>query len=398
MKSLGLHIAGIAAVVVAAVLAAYTIGFVVERLARHSPAAARLSQHARVPFRWLVAAIAAGVGVHVFEPAHGGWPVASHVVALCIIGTGAWLLAGLLFVLVESALPRVPTDTADNRRARTLRTQLMVLRRVTVAAVTVLAIGASLMTFHEVRVVGTSVLASAGLVAAVAAFATNALLSNLVAGLQIAFSGSLRLDDVVVVEEEWGRIEEITLTYVVVHLWDDRRLILPTSYFTTQTFENWTHTESQVLGAVMLEVDWEIDIEGLRGALRTLVQDSPLWDGRVAVAQVVDATGGNVTVRALVSAHDAPTLWDLRCLVREGLVVWIREHSAPPLSRAEVRTDLAEVNHTHRVVPHGDDHAPQPDGQYRREASRGDRMFSGDRESRARGEEFSGPNEDEPAQ
>jgi hypothetical protein len=322
--------------------------------------------------------------------------VASHAAALCIIGAGAWMLAALLFVLVESALPRLPTNTADNRHARTVRTQLMVLRRVTVAAVTALAIGAALMTFHEVRVIGTSVLASAGLVAAVAAFATNALLGNVVAGLQIAFSGSLRLDDVVVVQGEWGRIEEITLTYVVVHIWDDRRLILPTSYFTTQTFENWTHTESQLLGEVLLDVDWEIDVAGLRGALRTLVQDSPLWDGRVAVAQVVDATGGSVNIRVLVSAHDAPTLWDLRCLVREGLVVWIREHSTPPRTRAEVRTDLAEVNLTHRVVPHPDhEHQPppEPDGQYRREAAHGDRVFSGDRESRARGEEFSGPSD-----
>jgi small-conductance mechanosensitive channel len=136
-----------------------------------------------------------------------------------------------------------------------MRTQVTVLRRVTVAVVAVLGIGVALLTFREVRLLGTSVLASAGVVAAVAAFATNALLSNVVAGLQIAFSGSLRLEDVVVVESEWGRVEEITLTYVVVHVWDDRRLILPTSYFTTQAFENWTHTESELLGEVQLDVD-----------------------------------------------------------------------------------------------------------------------------------------------
>jgi len=155
----------------------------------------------------------------------------------------AWLVGALLFVLEDSALPRLRTDVEDNRHARTVRTQVMVLRRVTVAVVAILGVGVALTTFREVRLLGTSVIASAGVVAAIAAFATNALLGNVIAGLQIAFSGSLRLDDVVVVEGQWGRVEEITLTYVVVHVWDDRRLILPTSYFTTQVFENWTHTE-----------------------------------------------------------------------------------------------------------------------------------------------------------
>ena len=268
-----------------------------------------------------------------------------------MIGTSAWLLGALLFVLEESALPRLRTDVEDNRHVRAVRTQVMVLRRVTVAVVAILGIGVALTTFREVRLLGTSVIASAGVIAAVAAFATNALLGNVIAGLQIAFSGSLRLDDVVVVEQEWGRVEEITLTYVVVHIWDDRRLILPTSYFTTQVFENWTHTESQLLGEVLLDVDWSIDVDGLRGALRELVEETPLWDGRVAVAQVVDAVGGEVSIRALVSARDAGTLWDLRCLVREGLVKWVRDSGAPPRTRAEVRTDLPELKLTHHVVP-----------------------------------------------
>jgi small-conductance mechanosensitive channel len=387
VNGLGPRIAAVAVVVVAATLVASLVGVAIGRIGRRSPPVALLSGHARVPFRWLAASVAAAAGIHAFERDRGGWPIAGHIAALFVIGASAWLLAALLFVLEESAIPKLPTDVEDNRHARSVRTQLMVLRRVTVAVVAILGLGAALMTFRDVRLIGTSVLASAGVAAAVAAFATNALLGNLIAGVQIAFSGSMRLDDVVVVEEEWGRIEEITLTYVVVHVWDDRRLILPTSYFTTQVFENWTHTESQLLGEVLLDVDWEIDVEGLRGALRTLVDDSPLWDERVAVAQVVDATGGGVTIRVLVSAHDAPTLWDLRCLVREGLVVWIREHSAPPRTRAEVRTDLPELTLNHRVE------RGAPENSYRREASHGDRVFSGDRESRRRGDSFSGPPE-----
>jgi small-conductance mechanosensitive channel len=402
VTELGVHILDVAIIVIAAVVAAVILGAIIRRLGRRVLWLARLSHHARTPFRLFVASIAAAVGIHIYEPAVGGWPVAGHIAALCVIGTSAWLLGALLFVLEESALPRLRTDVEDNRHVRAVRTQVMVLRRVTVAVVAILGIGVALTTFREVRLLGTSVIASAGVIAAIAAFATNALLGNVIAGLQIAFSGSLRLDDVVVVEGEWGRVEEITLTYVVVHIWDDRRLILPTSYFTTQVFENWTHTESQLLGAVLLDVDWSIDVDGLRGALRELVEETPLWDGRVAVAQVVDAVGGEVSIRALVSARDAGTLWDLRCLVREGLVKWVRDSGAPPRTRAEVRTDLPELKLTHHVVPSaeasgmfdGTATAGVPPARRPHDGfgdSRGDRVFSGDRESRARGESFSGP-------
>jgi len=191
-----------------------------------------------------------------------------------------------------------------------------------------------------------------------------------------------------------------------VHIWDDRRLILPTSYFTTQVFENWTHTASQLIGEVLLDVDWAIDVDGLRGVLRELVEDTPLWDGRVAVAQVVDAVGGEVRIRALVSARDAGTLWDLRCLVREGLVTWVRDSGAPPRTRAEVRTDLPELKLTHHVVPSAGGQnvfdgtattAAPPEHRSRGsfDEPRSDRVFTGDRESRARGEFFTGPPDSE---
>lgn len=402
MTELGVHILDVAIIVIAAVAAAVILGAIIRRIGRRVLWLARLSHHARMPFRLLVASIAAAIGIHVYEPAAGGWPIAGHIAVLCVIGSAAWLVGALLFVLEESALPRLRTDVEDNRHARAVRTQVMVLRRVTVAVVAILGVGVALTTFREVRLLGTSVIASAGVIAAIAAFATNALLGNVIAGLQIAFSGSLRLDDVVVVEGEWGRVEEITLTYVVVHIWDDRRLILPTSYFTTQVFENWTHTESQLLGEVLLDVDWSIDVDGLRGALRELVEETPLWDGRVAVAQVVDAVGGEVSIRALVSGRDAGTLWDLRCLVREGLVKWVRDSGAPPRTRAEVRTDLPELKLTHHVVPSeaaegvfdgtATTGAPAPRrSRHGFEEPRSDRVFSGDRESRARGESFSGP-------
>jgi hypothetical protein len=184
-----------------------------------------------------------------------------------------------------------------------------------------------LLTFPSARAAGTSILAGAGVLSIVAGLAAQASLANVIAGLQLAFTDAIRVDDVVVVEEEWGRIEEITLTYVVVHVWDDRRMVLPSTYFTTTPFQNWTRTESAVLGGVEIDVDWTVPFDAMRAELERLLDGNELWDHRVQVLQVTDAIGSVVRVRALVSAKDGPTLFDLRCLVREGLVAWLqREH------------------------------------------------------------------------
>jgi small-conductance mechanosensitive channel len=198
--------------------------------------------------------------------------------------------------------------------------------------------GAMLLTFPAFRAAGASVLASAGIAGVIAGFAAQSLLSNVIAGMQIVFSEALHLDDVVVVEGEWGRIEEITLTYVVVRIWDDRRLVLPTSYFLSKPFENWTRTEAAVVGVVELDLDWSIPVEALRSELELAVKENERWDGRNCTLQVTDATGSFVRARALVSAADAPTLWDLRCDVRERLVEWIRDNhpDALPRLRAQV--------------------------------------------------------------
>src|SRR5262249_26505491 len=225
-------------------------------------------------------------------------------------------------------LARWHTDVENNRRARRLHTQVVMLRRVTLVVVAVIAFGVMLMTFPGARVFGTSVLASAGFAGIVAGFAAQSLLRNVIAGLQLAFSDAVRLGDVVVVEDEWGRIEEITLSYVVVQIWDDRRMILPTSYFTQTPFENWTRSDSSLLGSVELDVDWLMPVPEIREELRRALERSDLWDGRVSVLQVTDATGAAsatgtaIRLRALVSATDAPRLWDLRCEIREHLVAW----------------------------------------------------------------------------
>ncbi|OUD81242.1 Mechanosensitive ion channel [Clavibacter michiganensis subsp. michiganensis] len=155
--------------------------------------------------------------------------------------------------------------------------------------------------------------------------------------MQLAFSDAIRVDDVVIVETEWGRVEEITLTYVVVHIWDDRRMVLPSTYFTTTPFQNWTRTKSELLGAVELDLDWRATPASMREELDRVLATTDLWDGRVSVLQVTDAVGGYVRIRVLVSAVDAPTLFDLRCLVRERLVAFLHEHSPQSLPRTRVQ-------------------------------------------------------------
>ncbi|OLT50978.1 mechanosensitive ion channel family protein [Cellulosimicrobium sp. CUA-896] len=262
------------------------------------------------------------------EPSDPWVPVVEHLLLIALIGVGAWWVGALAFVLEDSALQRYRIDTADNRHARRVRTQITVLRRLTVAVIAVCAVAAVLLTFPGARAAGASIFASAGLISIVAGLAAQTSLANIFAGMQIAFTDAIRVDDVVVLEGEWGRIEEITMTYVVVHLWDDRRLILPSTYFTTSPFQNWTRRAADLLGTVELDLDFEVPVGEMRTELKRLLGLTELWDERVGILQVTEAVGGLVRVRALVSAHDAPTLFDLRCYVREGLVDWV-QRAAP---------------------------------------------------------------------
>jgi hypothetical protein len=222
------------------------------------------------------------------------------------------------------------------------------------------------------------------------------------AGIQIAFSDALRLDDVVVVEGEWGRIEDITLSYVVVHLWDDRRMVFPTSYFTTRPFQNWTRQDAAILGTVELDVDWSVPVEEARAELRRILEATELWDGRACVLQVTDAVHGWVRIRALVSAVDAPRTWDLRCLVRERLVDWLQGHVPGALPR--VRANVEAAGTVPVALP-----GREPDGAGR-PAGRGvpaprsadadgrdARAFSGSPESERRGDAMTGNRPDKPS-
>lgn len=331
---LGVAIALILALVLAEVLAAVT-----RAAGRRTWLADNLSRRARRPLRTVLVIVLVWIALLVATPTpRPGWMTwVQHALQIALILAGAWLVGALAFVVEDAALARYRVTGNDDRHVRRVRTQISVARRLTVLILVVAAIAAALLTFKEARTVGAGLLASAGLVSVIAGLAAQTSLSNVFAGMQLAFTDAIRLDDVVVVDGVWGRIEEITMTYVVVHVWDDRRLILPSTYFATTPFENWTRRAADLLGTVELDVDWTVPVGRMRAELMRLLQASELWDHRVGVLQVTDAVDGRVRVRALASAADAPTLWDLRCAVREGLVAWLqREHpEALPRTRWE---------------------------------------------------------------
>nr|WP_307874850.1 mechanosensitive ion channel domain-containing protein [Frankia nepalensis] len=327
----------LAASAAAGFLLAFVLDWFVRRAGRRWEIAADMSRRGRRPLR--MTGILLGLLVAANAAPRQDWiPPLVRILGLALIAGFAWLTAVAAFVLEDLALARYRTDVADNRHARRIRTQVTLVRRITTAVITIIAVAAMLMTFPSVRVAGASIFASAGVVGIVAGLAAQTSLANVFAGMQLAFTDAIRVDDVVVVEDEWGRIEEITLTYVVVHIWDDRRMILPSTYFTTTPFQNWTRRESAVLGAVELDLDWTVPTDELRTQLHAILAETDLWDGRVAVLQVTDAVAGYVRIRVLVSGKDGPTVFDLRCLVREALVRWLRENTPAALPRTRIES------------------------------------------------------------
>jgi small-conductance mechanosensitive channel len=332
-------------IVLAFVLAA-VLGALTSSMSRRFKGVPNLTRRLRRPLRAVLVTIGVWVGLHLTIDRHWYWAAAiEHVLLIALITTVAWLIGALAFVVEDATFLRFRIDVPDNRHARRIRTQIVVLRRLTVVVLTLGAVAAALLTFPAARAFGTGLIASAGLLSIVAGLAAQSSLANVFAGLQLAFTDAIRVDDVVVVDNQWGRIEELTLTYVVVHVWDDRRLILPSTHFTTTPFENWTRR------AADLDVDWAVPVEAMRAELNRLLATSDLWDHRVGVLQVIDAIGGHVRVRALASALDAPTLFDLRCYVREGLVAWVQQSAPESLPRTRLETVTTVEGSSARPMP-----------------------------------------------
>ena len=299
---------------------------------------------ARGPVLWLLPMLAVQV-VLPGLPSLAGRPelLASvrHALALAVITGMVWLGVRLLRSGAELIRSRHDLAAEDNLEARRVHTQITVLARTLMSVVVVLGVAAALMTFPRVREIGGSLLVSAGFAGLAVGLAARPVLENLIAGLQLAFTQPIRIDDVVIVEGEWGWIEEITATYVVVRIWDQRRLVVPFAKFITEPFQNWTRRSSDILGTVFLHVDYRTPVDAVREELKRLCAAHPKWDRRTCVLQVTEARERTLELRALVSARNSPDAWDLRVDLREALVAFLQREHPDCLPRTRVSLEPA---------------------------------------------------------
>jgi small-conductance mechanosensitive channel len=279
----------------------------------------------------MILAIGAAAAVSPLPASYRPW--IHRVLEIGFIALLGWIALGALHVLTVVYSRRFDLGATDNLTARRHLTQVRILERTAAVFLVVLTMAAALMTFPAVRQYGISLLASAGAAGIIAGLALQPLLTNLIAGIQIAVTQPIRLDDAVVVNGEWGNVEEIGATYVVVRVWDLRRLILPLSYFIQQPFQNWTRQDASLIGAVLFYVDYTAPIEAMREQLTAIAKASPKWNGNVVSLQVTDLTERTMQIRCLVSAKDAGDVWDLRCEVREKMIAFLRQRYPAALPR-----------------------------------------------------------------
>ena len=264
------------------------------------------------------------------------WQIASQALLILLVLSGGFLLQEIVSYSVMRLIDKFEQGDLNDAETRRIATQLRLVRRLANAVIGVLTVGLALFTFPEIRGLGAGILASAGVLSVIGGLAAQSVLGNLFAGVQLAFSNAIRRGDVVVVEGEWGTIGEITLSYVVVYIWDERRLIVPSTYFTQTPFETWTRNSPKVYGVVMVDMDWRVPVEEVRQEFHRFIETTDLWDQRSANCLVTDATGGHLRIRFVASAGDSSKQWSLRCLIREHMVEWVRENYPDALPRMRV--------------------------------------------------------------
>jgi small-conductance mechanosensitive channel len=309
----------------AALLAELAGGVLLQRLFREQTVLGAVIRQGRGPARFALPLLALQI---IWAGADDGLPRIDYIrhlnglaliVALTILGIRSVNAAS------TSLVKQNPYDLADNLRARRILTQAKVLSRSLIFLIVLVGTSLALMSFPTVRHLGTSLLASAGVAGLVLGLAAKSVLGNLLAGLQLALTQPIRYDDVLIVQGQWGRVEEITSTYVVVHLWDERRLVVPLQWFIENPFENWTRTTSRLLGSVFWWVDYGMPVDPLRVELQRLCKLAPEWDGQVCVLQVSDTSEKTMQLRGLASSIDSSRSWDLRCKLREGLIAFMQK-------------------------------------------------------------------------
>lgn len=340
---LGLVVAAAIAIVLAWM--AHRAGvLVLARVTRGMPVASTVLRFVRPAARWWLMFLALQV---VWQGAPDAVPmidgirqVNSLLLLACLTWVGLRAVAGV----GQGVTDQYPLNVVDNLHARRIHTQAKVLSRTVMVLVGLAGVAMMLMTIPGARQFGTSLLASAGVVGLVVGMAAQPVFGNLIAGLQLALAQPIRLDDVLIVQGEWGRVEAITGTYVVLAIWDQRRLIIPLRWFIENPFQNWTRSSAEIIGTVFLWVDYRLPLAPLRAEAQRLCEASPEWDGRLCKLQVTDTSEKSMQLRLLATAADSGKAWDLRCFLREGLIAFVaREHpECLPLTRAELHGDAGQ--------------------------------------------------------
>ena len=302
----------------------------------------RMDGQLRRPSRLILLVLTLIAVVPVLDLPTGVERALEHFALAALLLTAGWTAMVLVNFLIERGLARTSLEE-EYFLSRSHATQLRVIQKVAQILIVLLTAGLVLSTFESVRSYGVS-LASAGVAGLAIGFAARPVLANLIAGIQIAMTQPIRLNDVVIVEGEWGWIEEIRATYIVVRIWDLRRLVVPLTYFIEKPFQNWTRDSSTIIGQVVWHLDWAAPVAEMRAKLDEFLRESELWDGGVSVLQLIDTSADTIQLRGLMSARNAPRAWDLRCEIREKMVAWLQANhpTALPLVRAEVLPDAEE--------------------------------------------------------
>ena len=356
----------VAALVVAVVIF-NVLRFAARRVLRPDAVLATVLQRCERPFETLLPLLAlqfALMSASLGLPQTVWFKALHHAVTVAIYVALTWLAIRAVSGVEQAINLRHPVNVEDNLRARQVQTQARVLSRSAMFLIGVLGAALILMTFPKVQAFGASILASAGVAGLVIGLAARPVLGNLLAGLQIALAQPIRLDDVLIIQNEWGRVEQITGTFVVLKIWDERRLVIPLQWFIENPFQNWTRTSSQILGTVFLYVDYGLPVAPLRAELDRLVHGAPEWDKRVFVLQVTDADQRTMQLRILVSSRNSGLNFDLRCRVREGLIDFLQRNYPQHLPRLRVDTgpsDAPTGEPVHIEQPLGGGGSPSPE-------------------------------------
>lgn len=344
-------------------LAAACIAWLVQRIGR--PIALRLTAHLDIPNTvlrridgssiWVLSLFLMQIVVRAAPDDLRGIEGLRHLASVLLIVAITLMLVRAVQGVAEAIAARYPIDVVDNLNARRIHTQSRVLLRTAMVIIVILGAATVLMTFPSVKTIGASLLASAGVIGLAVGMAAKPVLGNLIAGMQIALTQPIRIDDVLIVEGEWGRVEEITGSYVVLRIWDRRRLIIPLQWFIEHPFQNWTRNSADIIGTVFWWMDYRMPLEPLRAEIRRLCEEVPQWwDGELALLQVVDSGPQSMQLRALVTARNSGDAWDLRCHVRAGVIDFIQREYPQFLPR--LRADFESTGET------GNSPLPLPQG------------------------------------